>query len=404
MTMLRVGEPIELTVEKPAAGGRMIARHEGQVVLVGGAVPGERVIALVERLERRLAFATVAEVSEASPDRRASFADPLCGGCVYSHIAYPRQLALKADIVRDAFLRLGRMPLDTPIDVAASPERGYRMRARLHVDGGRVGFYREGTHLLCDAALTGQLSEAAITSIEAAVAVLARDGAQPASAELTENIAGDQRSLSIELRQGRRVTVGDPSVSDPLDVVTRGRVSAGEVRRHPESFFQGNRFLLPDLVHAVLDAVGRAGDVLDLYSGVGLFAIALAATGVTSVTAVEGDRASGADLQRNATPFGAEVTVVLESVEGYLAARRRRGPASVKTIVLDPPRTGVSNEAMAGLLNVGAPRLVYVSCDPATMARDARRLLDAGYRMEALRAFDLFPNTAHIETLAVFSR
>jgi 23S rRNA (uracil1939-C5)-methyltransferase len=155
--MLSPGQQLELTVEKPAVGGRMIARHEGQVVLVLGAVPGERVLAQIERADPRLAFARVLEVAEPSPDRRMGFGDPLCGGCVYSHIAYTRQLSLKSEIVADAFLRLGRLPLDREVNVAPSPEHAYRMRARLHVRGTQVGFYREGTHTLCSAEGTKQL-------------------------------------------------------------------------------------------------------------------------------------------------------------------------------------------------------------------------------------------------------
>ena len=131
--MIAPGDSVELTVEKPAAGGRMLARHDGRVVFVHGAIPGERVRARIEKVERQLAFATVVEVIEPSPDRRPAHVDLACGGCSYAHVAYPRQLTLKSDVIRDAFVRVGRVPLDTPVAVAASPERGYRMRARLHV-------------------------------------------------------------------------------------------------------------------------------------------------------------------------------------------------------------------------------------------------------------------------------
>ncbi len=218
--------------------------------------------------------------------------------------------------------------------------------------------------------------------------------------ELTENIAGDQRALAIERNGNWRGLLGDRSVADPLEALTRGRVSHGELHRRPESFFQANRFLVPDLVTTVLDAVAPDGAVLDLYAGVGLFSIALAAAGRDAVIAVEGDRVSGADLQRNASPLGDRMTLALESVEDYLSTR----PRNVATVVLDPPRTGVSPKAMSGLLQLNAPRLVYVSCDPPTLARDARRLLDAGYALEALRGFDLFPNTSHVEALGVFRR
>src|SRR5688500_4343382 len=138
---IEVGSEITIEIEKPAAGGRMLARHEGQVVLVQGGIPGERVRARIGRVERQLAFADTVDVLEPSGDRRQPAMDPACGGCLYAHIDYDRQRALKAELVRDAFGRLGRIAVDLP-DVAASPERGYRMRARLHVRGDRIGFYR----------------------------------------------------------------------------------------------------------------------------------------------------------------------------------------------------------------------------------------------------------------------
>ena len=423
--MLSTGSELELTIEKPAAGGRMIARHDGQVILVAGAVPGERVVARLEKVERKVAFATVTDVRDASPDRREPFADPLCGGCVYSHINYPRQLEIKADVVRDAFLRIGRMPLADAVPVAPSPERGYRMRARLHVQDGRAGFYRVGTHILCDATPTGQLSDGAVHAIGAAVGAVNSAGARAGSIELTENVPGDGRVIGIHVDdasrlgrdliagivadgaiagmvvtdgQGRRSTSGESTVSDTLARLTAGRAAEGELRRRVESFFQGNRFLIADLVTSVMDAVPADGPVLDLYAGVGLFAVSLAGSGRRSITAVEGDRSSGSDLQRNAGVFGDAMVVVLESVESAL----RRLRQDVGTVVVDPPRTGMTPEALDGIVRVRAGRIVYVSCDPATLARDARRLLDAGYRLESLRAFDLFPNTPHVESLGVF--
>jgi 23S rRNA (uracil1939-C5)-methyltransferase len=423
--MLSSGTLLELTVEKAAGGGRMIARHEGQVVLVSGAVPGERVEARVERADRKVAFAAVTDVREPSPDRREAFPDPLCGGCVYSHIHYPRQLELKADVVRDAFLRIGRIPLTLTIPVMPSPERGHRMRARLHVRGGRAGFFREGTHELCDPAPTGQLTGGALQAIDTAVQSFEAAGVRPVSVELTENMPGDARVLAIEVEgasrmrrgtlskivdgvaiagltatdgQGNREAVGETAVADALAQLTHGRATQGELRRRPESFFQANRFLVPDLVTSVLDVVGPDGRVLDLYAGVGLFAVSLAASGRRGITAVEGDRSSGADLQRNAGAFGDAIVVALESVEAAL--RRRHDP--VATVIVDPPRTGLSADALAGIVRLRARQIVYVSCDPATLSRDARRLLDAGYSLESLRAFDLFPNTAHVESLGVF--
>ena len=156
--MLRPRDRVTLAIEKPAAGGWMIARHEGQVVLVAGAIPGERVVADITRADRSVAYATAIDILEPGPDRRPWPGDWTCGGASYAFIRYARQLALKGEVVSDAFTRIGRMTLGAPVEVTASEERGYRMRARLHVMDGRIGFFREATHELCDPASTGQLA------------------------------------------------------------------------------------------------------------------------------------------------------------------------------------------------------------------------------------------------------
>jgi 23S rRNA (uracil1939-C5)-methyltransferase len=426
---LRQGQRVELTIEKPAAGGRMIARHEGQVVLVRGAIPGERVCAVVERAEKRLAYAVTDEVVDASADRRPDAADPLCGGALYSHIAYERQLSIKADVIRDAFARLGRYAIEESVDVAGSPERGYRMRARFHVHRGRAGFYREGTHHLCDAAATNQMLEGAVSAVTAIAGMMERvSSGGVTSIAVTENVEGSERAAHLELasgatidaavldrivgdtglmgatarefQSGRLMYAGDALVSDPLRAIVGGKAPGGVLRRHAQSFFQGNRYLLSTLVAAVLDVVPKDGEVLDLYAGVGLFSVALAAMGYLEVTAVEGDHASGEDLRANARPLAPGLRVHVERVEDFLA-RRQSAPAAA---IVDPPRTGLSKGVLAALLKQRPGRVIYVSCDPPTLARDARTLLDGGYRLDALRAFDFFPTTPHVESLAVFVR
>jgi 23S rRNA (uracil1939-C5)-methyltransferase len=397
---LAPGQTIDLLVEKPAAGGRMIGRHEGRIVFVLGAIPGERVRARVERVEKRMAFAFTEDVLEPSPDRIDPGFDIRCGGCLFAHIAYDRQVTLKGTVIADAFGRLGKIPLDG-VRVAPSPQEGYRMRARLHVRDGRAGFYREGTHDLCDAGPTRQLLPDSLAAVESAIAEADAVGSRAVAAEVSENVAGDERGILVEIEGGGYLAAGSPSVADPLALLTGGRVTAGELRRRPASFFQANRFLLPRLVTTVLDAVPRGGEILDLYAGVGLFAVALAGDGHDRVTAVEGDRSAGADLEGNAEAFRAAVEPVVAPVEEYLAGTHI---PRASTIVVDPPRTGISKPAMEAIASHGASRIVYVSCDPPTMARDARRLLDAGYRLHSLEAFDLFPNTPHVESVGVFVR
>src|SRR6185503_10427681 len=131
------GQLIELVPERPVAGGRMLARLDGQVVLVDGAIPGERVRARVERLSRQVVWATVEDVIEPSADRRQLSSDPACGGCLYAHVRYERQLKLKSEVIADAFRRIAKVALDRPVGVEPSPEREYRLRARLHVQNGQ---------------------------------------------------------------------------------------------------------------------------------------------------------------------------------------------------------------------------------------------------------------------------
>jgi 23S rRNA (uracil1939-C5)-methyltransferase len=411
------GDRLRLTVERPAAGGRMIARHEGAIVFVSGAIPGEVVDAEIEKVQRGTAWAATRTVLEPSPDRVAGAPDGACGGSVLAHIAYDRQRVIKAQIIEDAFRRLGRITLDTPVEVTGSPLDGYRMRARLHVRQGRIGFFREGTHVLCAAGPTRQLRPdtlAVLAALEPALASQARPAVS--EIELSENVDATERALHLELvpdadpsRLGTLMTVagvtgvtcapvghprttglwGSPYVTD--------QVAGVPLARHARSFFQGNRFLLGTLVEHVLGLVDGS-PLLDLYAGVGLFSVAAAASGRGPVVAVEGDPSAAADLKRNAAPLGVEAHA--GAVETFLA-RARVAP---HTVIVDPPRTGMSKAATAGVVGLRAPRVVYVSCDIATLARDARVLADAGYRIAALRAFDLFPNTAHVETVISFAR
>ena len=426
--MLTPGQVLSLTIEKPAAGGRMIARVDGQVVLVGAAIPGERVTGRIERVGKGVAYADTVSVEVASSDRRAAFTDPLCGGCVYAHIAYARQLDLKALVIADAFGRIGHLELPSAVRVATSPEEGYRMRARLHVRGSRLGFFREGTHEICDARATRQLLPATCDVLEQVVAglrplgidvvreidvsenvdasnhVVHLESAAPIDVRALEPIAGTDgltgMLVSSPPREGSgpvTTAAGSAHVTDALAIGDHAPI---ELRRHVLAFFQGNRYLLNDLVSHVVAQVPRGSDAIDLYAGAGLFAVSAATIRSARVTAVEGDRVAAADLEANARAADGEVTAVHQPVEAFVAASRPRPT----TLIVDPPRTGLSREALDGVVRLRAGRIVYVSCDVATLARDSRRLVDAGYALQRLDAFDLFPNTPHVETVVVLER
>lgn len=400
------GTLIEVTVERPAQGGRMIARDPtqtapkgaGAIVLVSGAIPGERVRARITERRHGVAFAETIEVLEASPDRREPPFDPLCGGNLLAHITYPRQIELKREILADAFRRQARLALDDLPPIAGSPETGYRMRARLHLANGRIGFYRERTRDVCDAARTGQLSDAAIALIERAGDALAPHADAVEEIVLAENAAATERLLHLVPKPGRTCPA-DLSVEGASDRdVLEERLPGGAVlQRHAASFFQANRFLLDSLVTKVCDAAG-AGNIADLFAGVGLFAVEAASRGA-EVIAVESDPLSARDLAKNLLPFGLSARGVTEPVESWLEGRR----SVPETVIIDPPRAGLSTEARRRLIDLKPEKVVYVSCDPVTLARDIKEFMAAGYRLAQLEALDLFPNTPHVESIAVLS-
>jgi 23S rRNA (uracil1939-C5)-methyltransferase len=403
---LSIGDTVSLTVEKPAAGGEMLARVDGQVVLVTGAIPGEQVVVRVERIAKRVAHAKVIEVGDASPDRREEFADPLCGGCLYCHIRYSRQLALKSEVIVDAFTRIAKIALPTPPVVTPSPEEGYRMRARLHMRGPRLGFFREGTHDICDARQTRQLLPATCDALDRLTAAARSLGAAELirEIELSENIDGSERvvhfdsvqPLELPVLEALANTDGFTSGPHVTDTLWFGERRIG-LRRHVLAFFQGNRHLLHRLVDNVVDRLPQGGSVLDLYAGAGLFAIAAAVVRGASVIAVEGDRYAADDLHTNAAAAGGTIETKRASVESFAATMK-----AADTVIVDPPRTGMTPPALDAVLRVKPGSLIYVSCDLATLARDARAIVARGYSLGPMQAFDLFPNTPHVETVVEF--
>jgi 23S rRNA (uracil1939-C5)-methyltransferase len=408
--MLRPGEVLDVTVERPAVGGVMIARdiaRGGAIVLVSGAIPGERVSVRVDRVTRSVAFASTVTVHEPSVYRRPAFDDPLCGGCLYSHITYARQLQIKSEVIADAFARLGRIQLPAPVGVAGSTEEGYRMRARLHVRGRRIGFFREGTHDVCDARLSRQLLPATCDVIDRLGDALRSLGGAVREIELSENLAASERVVYLDASEpiDRRVLASatsidgltrPPYVTDALHVGDH----TFRLRRHVLAFFQGNRSLLRELVRHVVDLVPSGGAVLDLYSGVGLFSIPVAMLRSAIVHAVELDAHAAADLAANSLQAGDQVRAIRADVDTFAGGYAGR----VDVVIVDPPRTGLSRAAVDGVLTLRPPTVIYVSCDVATLARDARRILDGGYTIDRADAFDLFPNTPHVETVVAFKR
>lgn len=415
-----------LMVEKVVPGGHGLARHDGRVVLVRGAIPGETVRARVQRTGKGgVIFADVVEVVDASADRIEPAADARCGGLAFAHVRYARQLQLKREMLSDALQRTARLADLPQVDVIASPVDGWRVRARLHVQEGQVGFYREGTHTLC----TPPASQLPRRLAEAARAVLAAAPAEVRGAIagliIAEDTAATRLAAHLDLvpharvrewegplpagvsgvtvaRAGRAIaaTAGDPGLIESVAALCK-RDLPGDIRWQPGGFFQANRFIVPCLVEHVLASLAD-GPVIDLFAGVGLFGVCAAAAGSKAVWCVEGDEVSGGDLRQNAAPWDGRVQVRAQSVEDFVHTEAARLDGA--TLVVDPPRAGLSPRVCEALCRARGARLIYVSCDAATFARDLRRLHDAGYRLSRLEAYDMFPATAHLETLAVLDR
>lgn len=414
-------------IERMVPGGFGLARLEGRVVLVRGAIPGERVRVAIDRGGKGgVAFAHVDEVVVASPDRVVPDADPRCGGLALAHVSEERQRALKLEMLADALRRTGRLVELPEVTITASPVEGWRMRARLHVQGGALGFYREGTHELCDPPVS-QLPPALRAAAEAAFEWTPAPVRKAivdvvAAADLT----GEQVAVCLTLERAtptrwpdrpppgvRGVAVTWPGASRPSDVAgapvlsaslaslgVPGEAAAGQrLEWHPAAFFQANRAIVPALVARVLAALDER-PVIDLFAGVGLFGVCAGAGGAASVTCVEGEPFAARWLDRNARAFASpRIRTYHAAVEDFVKAEGTVLDARV--IVVDPPRTGLPAVVRERLAGARDTRIVYVSCDAPTFARDLRHLTEAGCRLASVEAFDMFPQTAHLEMLAV---
>jgi 23S rRNA (uracil1939-C5)-methyltransferase len=423
------GALVETAIEKGVYRGRGLGRVGGRVVFVPRALPGDRVRVRIEEVHAGWAEGALVELLDAAAARRVSPCPyvPQCGGCAYQELGYEAQLPLKQAVLLESLARAGAA-WEGPVALHASPERGWRVRASLHFASGeeglRLGLRQEGTRRVVDLAACLQLSDAmnaAARGVRDALASQAALARQARGLDLLESPAGgalaavletalpvkDVRALAslagkmpgltgFGLRGGRRLQWlhGAPHVEAQVLGLT--------VRAHVSSFFQANRFLLEPLARAVVDLVPPGGRVIDLFAGVGLFTLPLAARTDREVLAVEIAPTAVDDARANARRNGLERVRVLPGDVGEVLASIRPEPG--ECVVLDPPRTGVSAE-MAELLASRAPGvIVYVSCDPPTLGRDLARLARHGYRPDTVELFDLFPDTFHMETVVRLTR
>jgi 23S rRNA (uracil1939-C5)-methyltransferase len=378
-------------VERLAAGGEGVAHAaDGRVVFVPASAPGDRVRVRVVEQHANWLRGEIAALEAPGPGR----VEPRCalfgrcGGCAWQHLDYAVQLAAKAEILRDALVRIGGLEPPEAIEVAPSPPYAYRGRARVGVARGVVGFRRLRSHSLEPAAACPVL----VPELERALAALA--AAPPARDGEIELCAGDDR----------RVRAWGPG--GLLHGEAQLAIDAGPARIavSPGVFFQGNARVRSALLAAVLEAAGRGRRALDLCAGAGFFTLGLAAR-FAEVLAVESSPPAVRDLRRNLAAAGVtNVRALAAPLARFLAGEEARA-FEPGAIVLDPPRTGLGAAlARALAAAAGAARVVYVSCDPSTLARDLAVLAGAGFRLRSVRGFDLFPQTPHVEAIAVAER
>ncbi len=404
----------EVTVGKPAAGGGFVGRSpEGVVVFVRHAAPGERVMVEVTEENKSFLRADAVEILEPSPERvepRCVVAGPGgCGGCDYQHVSLDLQRQLKASLIEEHLSRIAKIDLQVVVEPASADDDGYnwRTRVRFAIDElGLTSFHQHRSSELiaitdCPVATEQVRSTGVMADRFEGVQELEVFG-HPNGTSPVVNLTTTPRGFSHTPEIDGVGIVVDGNILQPpgrVKVTVGGRSFDVGV----DSFFQSHRVAAEVLTRAVLQAakLSKGDHVADLYSGVGLFSAALGARvgSEGKVIALEKNASATADARRNCKDLN-QVTILTESVNAKTIAALLPG---TDVVVMDPARDGVGKVAMAALCNLSPrpKRIVYVSCDPATFARDVATAMEEGFKLSSLRAFDLFPNTEHVEVLGV---
>ncbi len=380
---------LRVEIERILPGGVGLAHADGKTVLVSLAAPGDQLRVQVEREQGNVLFASVLEVLTPSPVR----VEPpcpyfgRCGGCDFQQLTYEAQLAAKGAIISDCLQRIARLDPLPPIVVHPSPNNWrYRVRATWQIDQEKreIGYYERGSRRVCDV-------------VDCAVLMRELQGT-------LEQVRGTEWSEFPSELKHLDVVAGENgvSLSPPFAEFATNDLSlrvGNEVYEYnAESFFQINPALLPELIDfALSDAAGETA--LDLYCGVGLFTLPLSRR-FAKVLGIEANPVATRFARRNLQQAGlANARVITANV-----AEGVRNVRDVDFILLDPPRAGAESVVIKGILDLRPQRISYVSCDPATLARDLKKLIAGGYSIESIGGFDLFPQTHHVETVVLLRR
>lgn len=402
-------------------GGDALGRlADGRAVFVPGVLPGERARVRLTEQKKGFARGVLVEVLESAPERITPPSAADCGGCHYAHIQYAAQLRYKTAIVRDQLQRIAGIQ-DPPVApaIASAREWRYRNTAQFHLaSNGQLGFKEPGSHRVAPLE-TCLLCEPAIDEVRALLDFGGENGLAVPGLERIEIRAGAGDDILLVLESSdpvppefdiqvplNAVFVGPGGFEENEPLVLSGdsylmmealgrtfRVSAG-------SFFQVNTEQAENMARYLLEQIAPepGSTFLEVYAGVGFFS-ALFAPKVGRLVAVESAPSAVEDFAVNLDEF--------DNVELYEGAAEDVLPAldlHPDVVLVDPPRAGLALPALDALVNMGTPRLAYVSCDPATLARDLKRLLAAGYTVESAQPFDMFPQTYHIETIVLLTK
>jgi 23S rRNA (uracil1939-C5)-methyltransferase len=407
---LSVGDTVEVMTERLAFGGDAVAHYQGLAIFIPLGAPDERLRVRINERKKNFARASIEEILAPSPSRREApcpyFGD--CGGCQLQHIAYPAQLDAKAGFVRDSLSRIGRIEWPEEIEIRAASEFNYRAMARVKLERAesgegaslRIGFNRAGSRSVCD--------------VESCLLLVPELDAALKELRSSLNSAGDkkggtqgQRALSqVEMAAGESGVAVEPEIAS-LGAGSLKRKAGGSIYSFsPSTFFQVNPLLLDDLIReATKNGPGRVA--IDLYAGVGLFTIQLARL-YDKVIGVEADARAASFARKNIKANDAKNAKLYNAraetwLEDFIAHRGGGLAPKIDLVLLDPPRRGAAG-TIDYIIRLRPAKITYVSCDPATFARDLKRLLEGGYALSSVAAFDLFPQTYHVETVAHLSR
>jgi 23S rRNA (uracil1939-C5)-methyltransferase len=384
----KIGEILEVAVEKIVPNGFGLAFAENLTVFVALAVAGERLRVKIYQLKGKTAFAEIVEIIEPSKHRVAPECVYFgrCGGCNFQQIDYETSLEAKVGIIRDCLSRIGKIDWTAEIPIIASPQSyNYRARAAWHIDTQRrkIGYFQRNSHQVIDVEtcpiLTPEL-QATLTDLRHEI------DWESYWAHIVEIEAANS---------GEDVSIYSDEIVEQVEEISF-QAKGSRYFYNASSFFQGNPFLIESLIEtAVKDATGKTA--LDLYCGVGLFTLPLAEK-FTKVVGVEGNERAVDFARKNIERARIEHARIFRENVGDWLSENADDLQEIDFVLLDPPRSGTEKETIENLLKIKPKEISYVSCEPATLARDLR-ILSECYSIESITALDLFPQTHHVETV-----